>query len=165
MIEREAIIATTHVDSEGDKLAIEALHSLVDSICSSYIPIWNEHDPRHPPIGRIATAKVRERDDGEHEVVALLESFDGSEPEQYLARMFHKPPSRSPGTAFATIFKPNDAAISGKWDVTIAWRGQFFRSNGRFADFRRAKASGQCQIIVFREWLVSGWRWRSGQVQ
>lgn len=84
MFDREAIIATTHLDSEGDKLTIGALHGLVDSINATYIPIWDEHDPRNPPIGRIASAKVRERDDGEHEVVASLEFFDGSETEQYL---------------------------------------------------------------------------------
>lgn len=84
MFDREAIIATTHLDSEGDKLTISALHGLVDSINATYIPIWDEHDPRNPPIGRIASAKVRERDDGEHEVVASLEFFDGSEVEQYL---------------------------------------------------------------------------------
>lgn len=83
MFDREAIIATTHLDSEGDKLTMGALHGLVDSINATYIPIWDEHDPRNPPIGRIASAKVRERDDGEHEVVASLEFFDGSEAEQY----------------------------------------------------------------------------------
>lgn len=83
MFDREAIIATTHLDSEGDKLTIGALHDLVDSINATYIPIWDEHDPRNPPIGRIASAKVHERDDGEHEVVALLELFDGSEAEHY----------------------------------------------------------------------------------
>lgn len=83
MVEKEAIIATTHLDSEGDKLSIGALHGLVDSINTTYIPIWHEHDPRNPPIGRIASAKVCERDDGEHEVVALLEFFDGSEADQY----------------------------------------------------------------------------------
>jgi len=81
MFDREAIIATTHLDSEGDKLTIGALHGLVDSINATYIPIWDEHDPRNPPIGRIASATVRERDDGEHEVVASLEFFDGSEAE------------------------------------------------------------------------------------
>lgn len=83
MFDREAIIATTHLDSEGDKLTIDALHGLVDSINATYIPIWDEHDPRNPPIGRIVSAKVRERDDGEHEVVASLEFFDGSEAEHY----------------------------------------------------------------------------------
>jgi len=83
MIEREAIIATTHVDRHGDKLAIDVLHGLVDTISYNYIPIWDEHDPRNPPIGRIASAKVRERNDGEHEVAAVLEFFDGTEPEQY----------------------------------------------------------------------------------
>lgn len=66
MLTKEAIIATTHRDSEGDKLALEALYSLVDGIRSSYIPIWDEHDPRKPPLGRIASAEVCERNDGEY---------------------------------------------------------------------------------------------------
>ncbi|MBK6512484.1 MAG: hypothetical protein IPG64_27135 [Haliea sp.] len=89
MLTKEAIIATTHRDSEGDKLALEALYSLVDGIRSSYIPIWDEHDPRKPPLGRIASAEVRERNDGEYEVFAILEIFDGSEPDRYSGEREH----------------------------------------------------------------------------
>ena len=75
----ESIIATTHTDSQGDKLTKEALDNLVQSIKNHYIPINNEHDPRLPPIGRISSGFTRQRSDGEFEAVAILELFDNTD--------------------------------------------------------------------------------------
>ena len=75
----EAIIATTHVDSQGDQLSLEALHDLAARASAAYIPLWVEHDPRIPPRGRIASARVREREDANHEVIATIETFEDSD--------------------------------------------------------------------------------------
>jgi hypothetical protein len=72
----ESVIATTHVDSQGDQLSVEALRSLVESMSTSLIPIGSEHDPRRPPLGRIVSGTVRQREDGEYEAVAILEMFE-----------------------------------------------------------------------------------------
>lgn len=71
----ESVIATTHLDRQGDKLTRDALESLVGSISKSLIPINIEHDPRIPPIGRIVSGFVREREDNEYEAVAVMELF------------------------------------------------------------------------------------------
>lgn len=76
----EAVIATTHVDSQGEKFTREALDSLIESISNSYIPVGIEHDPRIPPQGRISSGFIRERPDGEFEAVAIIELFEEYEP-------------------------------------------------------------------------------------
>jgi hypothetical protein len=80
-----AVIATTHVDLQGERLPMEALTALVDTVSSGYIPIWIEHDPRIAPVGRIAEAAVRKREDGEFEVTAVLEVFDESDAQDFSA--------------------------------------------------------------------------------
>lgn len=69
-------ISNTLVDSHGERMTKEALEQLVASVNESYIPVGIEHDPRIPPQGRIASAEVRERADGEFEAVATFEIFD-----------------------------------------------------------------------------------------
>ena len=72
----ESVIATTHVDRQGDKLTRDALESLVESMSKSLIPVNIEHDPRIPPVGRITSGFVRQREDGEFEAIAVMELFD-----------------------------------------------------------------------------------------
>ncbi|MFW2001946.1 hypothetical protein [Acinetobacter ursingii] len=73
----ESIIATTLVDKQNEKLSLEALKSLIDSLNNYNIPINVEHDPRKAPIGRVINGFIREREDSEFEAVAVLEFFDG----------------------------------------------------------------------------------------
>lgn len=75
----EAVISTTLVDSQGERMSIEALHQLATSVSDSFIPIGVEHDPRVAPLGRLESAFVRERPDGEHEVVAVMDFFEDSD--------------------------------------------------------------------------------------
>jgi hypothetical protein len=75
----EAVIASTNVDSHGERMSVEALEAIVESTKRTYIPVGSEHDPRIPPLGRIASAFIRERSDGEHEAVATMELFDGED--------------------------------------------------------------------------------------
>ena len=72
-----AIMATSHPDKHGDRLARSALAQLADSVRNSLIPMNVEHDPRGGPCGRVLSAEVRERADGEYEVAADVEIFDG----------------------------------------------------------------------------------------
>jgi len=72
----EAVISTTRLDTQGERISREALDSLINSISTAYIPIGIEHDPRIPPQGRIASGYVREAADGEHEAVAMMEVFE-----------------------------------------------------------------------------------------
>jgi len=77
----EAVIASTALDSQGERLSHEAILQLSDSVNSRLIPIGTEHDPRVPPQGRLRSCFVRERPDGELEAVAEMEFFEsGQEP-------------------------------------------------------------------------------------
>jgi hypothetical protein len=55
----------------------------VQTISQAYLPVGVEHDPRIPPLGRVASGFVRERPDGEYEAIAVMELFDSeNDPEQ-----------------------------------------------------------------------------------
>lgn len=72
----EGVIATTLVDRQGEKMTREALEDIVNCMSKSLIPIGVEHDPREPPLGRMSSGLVRQRDDGEFEAVAILDLFE-----------------------------------------------------------------------------------------
>jgi hypothetical protein len=71
-----AILATTHVDRHNEAIALSALEDMVRLVRSAYLPMWNNHDPRLPPLGRVVAAEVRELADGEHAVEAEIELFE-----------------------------------------------------------------------------------------
>lgn len=77
----EAVIANTRVDRHGESISVEALRELASGVNKFYLPIDIEHDPRKPPVGRLHSAYVREAGEGEFEIVATLEVFDGAVPE------------------------------------------------------------------------------------
>ncbi len=52
---------------------------MAEKMTAHYIPFVVEHDPRTPPIGRVSSARVRSRIDGEHELVAEVELFEQGE--------------------------------------------------------------------------------------
>src|SRR6266571_15652 len=71
-----ARFASTHVDKQGEALALEALHDMVQQINSCYLPMGLEHDPRVPPIGRVSSAQVVRLEDGEWAVDGDVEIFE-----------------------------------------------------------------------------------------
>lgn len=75
----EAIIATTHTDLHGDRMALAALESMVDQINLQYIPFGIEHDPRIAPQGRLVSAELVELKDGASGVKAQMELFETGE--------------------------------------------------------------------------------------
>jgi hypothetical protein len=79
MREIERVIATTHVDAHNERIAVEGLESMVEKFSTSYVPFIVEHDPRTPPLGRVDSAFIRERPDGEHELVARIQLFEKGE--------------------------------------------------------------------------------------
>ncbi len=79
----EAVIANSRVDRHGESISEESLRELANSIGDAYLPVGIEHDPREPPIGRVDSAYLRELPDGEHEVVAVFELFEGDVPAVY----------------------------------------------------------------------------------
>lgn len=76
MIRREQIIATTHIDRHRDKMVLSALESLVAGVHEAYIPMIVDHDPRSPPIGRVADARIEQVEDGEYAVIGTWEVYE-----------------------------------------------------------------------------------------
>lgn len=58
MKELRAVLSSTAVDSQQEQFAVEVLESMAQGVSRAYIPIFMHHDPRIPPIGRIAAAEV-----------------------------------------------------------------------------------------------------------
>lgn len=74
---------TTHVDAHDERFALSALEDGRRSTREYYVPVWFEHDPRLPPIGRIIDAEIVEMDDGEYALEATYELFDSDGPVPY----------------------------------------------------------------------------------
>ena len=72
----QAVIATTNIDRHGERLALTALESMVEQSRTAIIPVYIEHDPRNPPVGRTIKAEVRKRHDSEYELLSTYELFD-----------------------------------------------------------------------------------------
>lgn len=71
-------VANTLLDRHGERLAMSSLEGLAAQVNgSACISIGIEHDPSVPTIGKMLSAYVRERSDGEHELVAVQEVFGG----------------------------------------------------------------------------------------
>lgn len=76
MRKREGIMSTTHVDLDGERMAIEGLESLATGINQNYLPLTLEHDIRNAPIGRVASATIVPLDDGEFALKGTFEVFE-----------------------------------------------------------------------------------------
>ena len=75
----KVVMATSHVDAHHERLAPQALRSMVADVKAAYIPLWVEHDPRIPPVGRVIDAYIETGDDGELIVVGVTEEFGPGE--------------------------------------------------------------------------------------
>ena len=76
MMKRTAVLTTTHVDRHNESMTVGALEAMAQQINEEYLPFGIAHDPREPPIGRIAHAEVRPIDDGHFELAATIEIFE-----------------------------------------------------------------------------------------
>lgn len=65
MYRMKAVIATTHRDLHGDKMAPSALEGMVRQVQKNYVPVLWNHDIRFPPLGRSIAASVIRLPDGE----------------------------------------------------------------------------------------------------
>lgn len=72
----EAVAATTHLDAHYERLAHEGIEYMVDSMNRSCLPMWVQHDPRIPPVGRFLAAEARPLPDGEIAVIAKGEMWE-----------------------------------------------------------------------------------------
>jgi hypothetical protein len=79
MYRMTAIIATTHVDLHGERLAISALEDMVRQVDEAYIPVMWNHDIRFPPLGRSVSAKIIELPDDEHALETESEIWEPSD--------------------------------------------------------------------------------------
>ena len=61
---------------DGVLISKEALESMVDHVKEHYLSIWNGHDPRLPPLGRVVDAELVQTGENSFEAVGELEIFD-----------------------------------------------------------------------------------------
>lgn len=112
MERNEVILSTTQIDRQNEKFSVDALESMVEQIKSSLYPMGVEHDPRIPPVGRIVDARLRERDDGEYEVVGIVEMFDSpeSDPPSVDGRTFpvREPKSKTPQLIYDRSYRDDE---------------------------------------------------------
>jgi hypothetical protein len=72
-------MATTHVDLDNERMAVEGLESFAATVNGYYLPFTREHDIRRVPIGRVASAKIVPLEDGEFAIEGTVEVFEESD--------------------------------------------------------------------------------------
>jgi len=69
-----AVAITTGVDLHGDQISKEALLQAKDQIGGASCPaVGVAHDPTVPPLGKVLSAEVQERQDGIYELLITQE--------------------------------------------------------------------------------------------
>lgn len=71
-----ALFVTTRVDAHGESANRDDLEEMARDIARTFVPIGVEHDPRIPPLGRIATAAVERLEDGYWGLKGTIEAFE-----------------------------------------------------------------------------------------
>ncbi|MEN6370058.1 MAG: hypothetical protein ABFD77_10255 [Thermotogota bacterium] len=97
-------LATTHVDLDGDRLALSGLEAMVRQIDAQHIPVGVEHDPRIPPAGRIASAELVELTDGDYAVDGVIEVFEAGDRPALETAKGCMPLQLTPSGKFAVLF-------------------------------------------------------------
>jgi hypothetical protein len=73
----KSIVATTHIDRQNTRITREALEGAAESVNNGNKPMFGtDHDVTLPPSGKVLSATVELRDDGEYQLVTESEIFD-----------------------------------------------------------------------------------------
>lgn len=67
--------ATTHRDSDGDKLTLRDLNTLKIGLFRNPF-IYNEHDTSHPPLAKVVTMEIKQMKDGEYALFGTAEFYN-----------------------------------------------------------------------------------------
>ena len=76
-----AIASTTHIDRHNERMSKEALDSFAKAICTKFIPVLIDHDPKLQ-IGVLFYGKVIRLDDGEYALYVAQGQFESEEEKQ-----------------------------------------------------------------------------------
>lgn len=112
MYRQEIVIATTQVDAHDERFAPGALVAAAEDVNAKCLPMWVQHDPRIPPIGRVVRAEVRQVGDGEFELIGEVEIWEpGDEVEFWPTRTMpvKKPDHEQIYLGFDRGFKDNES--------------------------------------------------------
>jgi hypothetical protein len=101
----QARLATTRLDQHGEQAGVEALQGMVDALNAHYIPFGVDHDPRIPPVGRIASATLEPFQGDHFAIVGTLELWDdGDTSDQLIGDGRSPPPPTQPAAVFEVLY-------------------------------------------------------------
>ncbi len=92
------LVSTTHLDTQGEIVTEEALTSIYINSKDDIIPIIMNHDPRHPPVGRVINLEIVDLEDGHKGLNAEIDYFDGPDALSTIVNKEVKLPYQEPGT-------------------------------------------------------------------
>lgn len=79
-MKQEIILATTQIDLHFQRFTLKALEQMNSIINSEAKPLVTyDHDSAIPPAGKLLESRIELRDDGEYQLVAIQEFFEGIE--------------------------------------------------------------------------------------
>jgi hypothetical protein len=70
------VIHSTRIDAHDDVISKEELENMAIRMAGRCILVSYQHDPRHPPLGRLVSTRIIESEDGEYELVGTLEIWE-----------------------------------------------------------------------------------------
>ena len=73
------VIHSTRIDAHDDVISKEELENMAIRMANRCILVSYQHDPRHPPLGRLVSTRIIESEDGESELVGTLEIWDNND--------------------------------------------------------------------------------------
>lgn len=77
-MKQEIILATTHIDLHHQRFTLNALEQMKGAINGEAKPLVTyDHDMAIPPAGKLLEARIELREDGEYQLVATQEFFEG----------------------------------------------------------------------------------------
>lgn len=79
MKQYEKVIHSTRIDAHDDVISKEELENMAAGMAGKCILISYQHDPRHPPIGRIAATRLIQSEDGEYDLLGTLEIWESDD--------------------------------------------------------------------------------------
>jgi hypothetical protein len=150
---QQAVIATTHLDRQNQRFTKGALEKMAADINNGdRMPVNVEHDWTLPPLGKIVSAKVEERDDGEHQLVVTQEYFTDLE-WRYLedgTRLFRQK-SKSDQSPF--VIRPTKTADK----YTVAYDPNNFEDAGEPESFIREMQEDLSESILQAQFGRKSW--------
>lgn len=126
---------SAHVSKRGERLHPDGFPAAVEQIKKHYLHVDIEHDPRKPPVGRVADARIVTLEDGVPAVESTIEIFEDGDKPDYIpggkSLVVHDLPKDQLQIQFDENYRDSESqkVLSELADVLNAGEPKYFSKN------------------------------------